>query len=123
LLLPDLMLGSTALLLERYLDILAARQRVTSANVANADTPGYRAREVDFRSEMQSFLNGGARGPFPAVTASERWGEGAKNDGNNVSLDREMQALAENGMRFSLASLLLQKQIRGVRNAIREGRG
>jgi len=46
-----------------------------------------------------------------------------KNDGNNVSLDREARLLAENALRFQVASTLLRRQIREVRAAIREGRG
>ncbi len=108
------MLSSTAALLERYLDVLALRQRVTASNIANADTPGYRAREVDFRSEMES--------AFPAVWVRESLDAPAKNDGNNVNLDREMQALGENVLRFTVASLLLQREIRGLHAVIREGR-
>jgi len=117
-------LGPTGTLLERYLDLLAARQRVTASNIANADTPGYRAREIDFRAEMQSLLYQAVPGaPYLPITVRQSWAEGAKNDGNNVHLDREMKALSENVLRFSVASLLLQRQIRGLRNAIQEGRG
>jgi flagellar basal-body rod protein FlgB len=105
------MLGPTSHLLERYLDILAARQRVAASNIANADTPGYRAREVDFSWHLET------------IAVREVWGEGAKNDGNTVQLDRELRTLADNNLRFTIASMLLQKQIRGLRNAIREGRG
>ncbi len=129
------MLGANGALLERYMDVLAARQRVTASNIANADTPGYRARDIDFRAEMQNFLffqpAGGSRssgsqpsGPpgFPAVLVRETWGQGVKNDGNNVSLDHEMQALAENTLRFTLASVLLAHHLRGIQSGIREGK-
>jgi flagellar basal-body rod protein FlgB len=45
-----------------------------------------------------------------------------KNDGNSVDLDRESRLLAENAMRFQLASSLLRSEIRIVRSAIEEGR-
>jgi flagellar basal-body rod protein FlgB len=45
-----------------------------------------------------------------------------KHDGNNVSVDREARLLAENALRFNLASNLLRTQIRAVRSAIQEGR-
>ena len=115
------MLNATTTLLERYLDLLAARQRITASNIANADTPGYRAREIDFGHEMQSLLISSGE-PFLPLTVRESLEAGAKNDGNNVNLDREMQVLADNVLRFSIGSLLLQKQIRGLRNMIREGR-
>jgi len=46
----------------------------------------------------------------------------AKNDGNNVSLDRESRLLAENALRFNVASSLLRTQIRVTRSAIEEGK-
>ena len=117
------MLGPTGVLLERYLDVLAARQRITASNIANADTPGYRSREIDFRNEMQSLLfqPRSAERP-PAILVRESWDPPARNDGNNVNLDREMTALADNLVRFTVASLLLQKKARGLRSVIQEGR-
>ena len=115
------MLDPTGLLLERYLDVLAARERITTSNIANADTPGYRARELDFGWHMRAQLASGQEPHLP-IAVRETWGEGAKNDGNNVQLDHELQALAYNGLRFTIASLLLQHQIRDLRSAIHEGR-
>jgi flagellar basal-body rod protein FlgB len=45
-----------------------------------------------------------------------------KNDGNNVSLDREARLLAENALRFNLATSLIKEQIRMVKEAIQEGK-
>jgi flagellar basal-body rod protein FlgB len=44
-----------------------------------------------------------------------------KNDGNNVSLDREARLLAENALRFQVASALLHSEIQNVQSAIKEG--
>ena len=46
----------------------------------------------------------------------------ARNDGNNVSIDREARLLAENDLRFNIATNLLRGQIRTVREAIQEGK-
>ncbi len=102
--------------LERYLDILAARQKVVASNIANADTPGYQTQDIDFQQEFRSLIAGGA----PAVR--EVSGLETRHDGNNVSLDREARLLAENAMRFNLATNLMRSQIRAVRSAIQEGR-
>jgi flagellar basal-body rod protein FlgB len=102
--------------IERYLDVLSTRQRLVAANIANADTPGYQTRDLDFQSEFQHHL----RGFSPAVR--EVSGLAIKNDGNNVSLDREARLLAENALRFNVASNLLRSQVRMVRTAIEEGR-
>ncbi|MBM3775739.1 MAG: flagellar biosynthesis protein FlgB [Acidobacteria bacterium] len=99
------------------MDLLSARQRIVASNLANADTPGYRARDLEFQAEFQSFL---AKAP---PLAREVTGLKSRNDGNNVSVDREARLLAENAMRFSLASAMARAEVRTIRNAIQEGRG
>ena len=102
--------------IERYMDLLSARQKVVASNIANADTPGYKTRDINFQSEFQSL----AAGSRP--DAVEVRNLATKNDGNNVDLDREARLLAENAMRFSLASNLMRSQIRIVKEAIQEGK-
>ena len=109
------MLDRLAGQLERYMDLLSARQRLVASNIANADTPGYRTRDIDFSFEFRNAIGGEPR----VVDAP---GLAAKNDGNNVSLDRESRLLAENALRFQMASNLLRSQIRAVRSAIEEGK-
>lgn len=109
------MLDRLAGQLERYMDLLSARQKLVASNIANADTPGYRTRDIDFQTEFQK-----AAGLTPNVEEVD--GLPVKNDGNSVDLDREARLLAENALRFQLASSLLRSQIRVVRSAIEEGR-
>jgi len=101
--------------LERYMDLLSARQKLVASNIANADTPGYRTQDIDFQAE---FAN--ATGPPRAIDVA---GLQVKNDGNNVSIDRETRLLAENALRFNVASSLLREQIQVMRSAIKEGQG
>ena len=109
------MLDRVAGQLERYMDLLSARQKLVASNIANADTPGYLTQDFDFQAEFRS-----AAGGAPQV--SEVAGLKVKNDGNNVSLDREARLLAENALRFQVASQLMKTQIRAVRSAIQEGK-
>ena len=109
------MLGPIAGQLERYMDLLSTRQRLVASNIANADTPGYRTRDIDFQQELLQ-----AAGVSPQVADVE--GLQTKNDGNNVTLDREARLLSENALRFNVASQLMRAQLRGVRSAIQEGR-
>lgn len=111
------MLDPIAGSLERYMDLLSARQKLVASNVANADTPGYKTRDIDFQAEFRSLIGGGTAGVTEVV------GLKTKQDGNNVSLDREARLLAENAIRFTVASNLMRTEIRAVRNAIDEGRG
>ncbi len=111
-----MILDPTAGALERYMDLLSARQRLVASNIANADTPGYKTRDLAFRGQFDALL---AREPGEAVEVADL---AARNDGNNVSIDREARLLAENALRFNLASNLLRSEIRTVRSAIQEGR-
>lgn len=95
--------------------LLSARQRVVSSNIANADTPGYKTKDIDFQSEMQSAING--LGP----SVNDVHGLRVKNDGNNVNLDREARLLAENAMRFNMASNLIRGQLKTMKLAIDGG--
>jgi len=112
---PGDMLDRLAGQLERYMDLLSARQKLVASNIANADTPGYHTKDIDFQQE---FLN--ATGGSPQLV--EPSGLKVKNDGNNVSLDRESRLLAENALRFNMAAQLLKSQVHTVRSAIQEGK-
>jgi len=105
-------LGGT---LEHYMDLLSTRQKLVASNLANADTPGYKARDIDFKREFE--LQTGAE---PATI--EVPGLIAKNDGNNVDVDREARMLSENAMRFSIASTMVRGQISQIRSAIQDGK-
>jgi flagellar basal-body rod protein FlgB len=100
--------------LEHYMDLLSARQKVVASNIANADTPGYKTKDIDFGSELRSALSAGPQ-------SFEVAGLAVKNDGNNVNLDRESRLLTENGMRFNLASNLLRSEVQAIRAALQSG--
>lgn len=102
--------------MEHYLDLLSERQKLVASNVANLDTPGYKTRDIDFQFEFESQLKGGA----PNVLQTT--GLTVKNDGNNVSLDRETRLLAENAMRFNFVTNLMKNELRMVKQAIAEGK-
>ncbi len=102
--------------LEHYMDLLSVRQKIVASNIANADTPGYKTKDLNFQGEFRSALSEAA----PHIT--EVADLPVKNDGNNVSLDREARLLAENALRFNLASSLMREQIRLVKEAIEEGK-
>ncbi len=93
------------------------RQKLVSSNIANADTPGYKTQDLDFQASFKSVLDGGTPQPITVQ------GLATKNDGNNVDLDREARLLAENALRFSVASNLVKGQIQKIRSAIKEGAG
>jgi flagellar basal-body rod protein FlgB len=110
------MLDPIAGKLEHYMDLLALRQKIVASNLANADTPGYLAKDIDFATELSRTMTGAE------PTVVEVQGLSVKNDGNNVNVDREARMLAENGLRFQLASQLMRSELRAFRSAILEGR-
>jgi len=99
---------------EQYMNLLSARQRLVAANIANADTPGYQTKDIDFQAELQNQI--GSLSP----NVIEVPGLKTKNDGNNVNVDREAKLLSENALRFSVASNLARSELSTVRDAIQE---
>ena len=114
------MLDPIAASLERYMDLLSARQKLVASNIANADTPGYRTQDIDFRAEFAKQMDCEGEGIAPSTIEPD--GLPVKGDGNNVNLDRESRLLAENTLRFSVASSLARSQLRALRSAIDEGK-
>ena len=108
------MLDGIAARIEHYMDLLTARQKLVASNIANADTPGYKTKDIDFQFEFMSLVKGGS----PNV--NEVAGLPTKNDGNNVSMDREARLLSENALRFNFATNLMRSQITLVKDAIHE---
>jgi flagellar basal-body rod protein FlgB len=111
------MVNPVATSLERYMDLLTARQKLISSNIANADTPGYRTRDLDFESELRRLTDGGA------PQSIEVSGLKSHNDGNNVSMDREARLLSETALRFNAAAQLVRGEYKALKSAIDEGRG
>jgi flagellar basal-body rod protein FlgB len=98
--------------LESYMTLLSVRQKLVASNIANVDTPGYRTKDVSFQDELRN----AGQGLEPQVIDAP--GLIVKNDGNNVNLDRESRLLAENALRFSVASNLVKSELRQVKMAI-----
>ena len=98
------------------MDLLSTRQKLVASNIANADTPGFKTKDVDFQFEYLSLTQGAE----PNIVDAQ--GLRTKNDGNNVNMDRETRLLSENAIRFNVASTLLKSQIRQLRTAIQDGK-
>lgn len=117
-----------------------ARLGVIAENVANAHTPGYRAKQLDpeaFQASLgQAIAARRGRPNAPFVVRGEQFSTDEHghlrvkpgeqpvsnvlfHDGTNVSLEREMAALAETGMMHELAGTLLSGRYDGLRKAIR----
>ncbi|MNT31088.1 Flagellar basal body rod protein FlgB [compost metagenome] len=117
------------------------RNNVISSNIANAETPGYHAKKMDFEEALSRALdtdglrslNTSNAGHFGAGGASiGKTGladiyenpEGAiNNDGNTVDLEKEMSALSENAITYKAALQLINKKMAALKYAATDGRG
>jgi len=104
-----------------------ARQKVIASNIANADTPGYKARDVKFdnllKKEMKllatdpKHFNSNNSGNISGHVITENSLSWA--DGNNVELNTEVAKMTENALRHDAAIRILNGKIKMYRNAIR----
>ena len=109
-------LDHIGLQLGNVMSYLSQRQEVISSNIANADTPGYLTRDVEMPMDFSEAIRDARTLVIDTPELPRR------NDGNNVSIDREARLLAENTMKFSVASQLARAELKNVRAAIEEGR-
>jgi len=105
--------------LEHYLDMAVSETKLTAANMANIDTPGYQTRGIDFENEMRRALEGVDRAEAPkTVNVKAVDGLISRPDGNNVSMDREGLRMAEAQLKFKVGISLLHLDNEKVLNAI-----
>ena len=114
----------TANELSWYLDLATRQLQLTSANMANIDTPGYRSLGMDFEAEMRSAIDGteavagGGTGIHSAPQIRLVDGLIVRPDGNNVSMDRESLQLAEAQLKFKTGVALLKREFTRILDAI-----
>jgi flagellar basal-body rod protein FlgB len=120
-------MGDIFNILERQIQAANVRHGVIASNIANVDTPGFKARDVKFddaletatielRKTSPAHLGGGGGGSDGQVAVEPRpaWG-----DGNNVELDMEVAKMTENAVFFQTAVTLLSTNIRMFKTALR----
>jgi flagellar basal-body rod protein FlgB len=120
--------------LGRQLNRAVQKQAVAVGNLANLDTPGYRAKEVLFADALNEELGAnGLQADHPMHFGAGRAGSengavvdvaglASRRDGNNVQLDRELLGLTQATGDFTKAQTVLAAKFRLVRYAINEGR-
>jgi len=136
----DGIIGNRTLsILEKALDGASLRQKVIANNLANVDTPGYKAMEVTFEEQLARAcrtnrvgeqlrtshprhlqINSEENGGEPRITVLE--GSVIRNDRNNVDIDREMARLAKNTIYYDTVAQIMNNEFRLLRMAISEGR-
>lgn len=114
------------------------RHDVTSANIANAETPGYKAQKADFEEALSRAIDtdGSAHlstdnrdhfliGPGAIGRARadvyDNPDVNTTNDGNTVDMEKEMASLAENSILYKATVQLINKKLASLRYAATEG--
>jgi flagellar basal-body rod protein FlgB len=115
--------------LRRQMSVAVARQVAAAGNLANLDTPGYKAKEVTFNDALVSKLIGPGNSTYPSqadptagIVVKDAENLPARRDGNTVQVDREMLSMGRAAGDFAAAQTALAAKFRLVRYAINEGR-
>ncbi|MBM6401467.1 flagellar basal body rod protein FlgB [Phycicoccus sonneratiae] len=108
---------STFRVLGRALTGLSARQRVIADNVANLQTPGFKAGRVDFESSLASAWQGGGDASAATIRVTRSTAPGGL-DGNNVDLDQETLAATETGLSYQLGVQAMTDRFKVLRSAM-----
>ena len=129
--------GSHINLTGKVMSLQIERQNIVTGNIANINTPGYRARRLEFENTLQSALNQDARGKMtrtekdhlPAVFNTEGFqGDLVKNfkareiyGMDSVDLDKEMTIMAKNAMLYNALAMVIKKNFSGIQKVIMDG--
>ena len=126
---------------EAALSLRGQRQQILASNIANADTPNYKARDIDFSRALQGAMSRSTGTGAPALVATAanhiagtgsaaaggkgsaaalmyRTPQQSSIDGNTVEMDSERNQFADNAIRYEAGLTLLGGQIKGLLAAI-----
>jgi flagellar basal-body rod protein FlgB len=122
---------------ETALNLRAQRQQLLASNIANADTPNFKARDIDFNKALQGALAKGGPTQAPELAKTDTVHLSSKNgntvggapllyrteqqgnvDGNTVNMDAERNQFTDNAIRYEAGLTLINAQIRKMLSAI-----
>lgn len=125
---------------QQALSLMSRRQDILASNIANADTPGYKARDIDFSKELKNAMAQETRNNHPltlALTSGKhipgvvpkangqqllyRIPDQPSADGNTVDMDRERVNFADNNVKYQSSLTILGAQIKGLMSVINQG--
>jgi flagellar basal-body rod protein FlgB len=142
----DGLFNTTVQVLAKSVDLRTRNQNLITSNLANAETPGYTPKRLDFEGQLQSAvkkakvrgstgtgalthsahipLKGGSGERISQVqgTVVETPSKTPGRDGNSVEMENEMSQMMQNQVLFNASVQLLSKKFEGLRSALREGK-
>jgi flagellar basal-body rod protein FlgB len=104
--------------IQTSLDGLAARQRIIAQNLANSETPGYIAQNVNFEDSLRSAMASGD--PAQAAISTQNSTDATLPNGNNVNVDQETIGLVDTGLRYQLATQSMNNEFSILRTSLRQ---
>ena len=136
---PQGIFSETISMLSKVLDLRSRKHSVIVSNIANIDTPNYKAFDLMVEAEMNK--DSGRRGELDvekthrehlsprnrgsnlaSLQPAEPSPFSLRGDGNTVDLDRSMTNLAENSLMYNAAARLIYKKFQGLKTAIQGGK-
>ena len=134
----DKIFSDTITTLEKSLNLRSIQNRALASNIANMDTPNYKAVELDVAEKMNP-----KKGQVPGIKLVQTHADhiqirnnrsdsiklkavtptayNLRGDGNTVDIDRTMGKLAENTLLYNAAAQLISKKLKGLSNVIKGG--
>ncbi|ATM87346.1 flagellar basal body rod protein FlgB [Yersinia enterocolitica] len=122
------------------LQLLSQRQDILASNIANVDTPGYLARDIDFSQQLKDAVENNIKTTgdvsltltsgkhIPAIAPSinndqllYRIPDQPSADGNTVDMDRERVNFADNTIKYQTSLTILSSQLKNMMSVINQG--
>lgn len=122
---------------QKALELLNQRQEILASNIANADTPGYLSRDIDFSRQLSNAVNRthifskplslkltaekhipASGGQLPNIQLLYRVPDQPSADGNTVDMDRERVNFADNNLKYQSGLTFLGAEIKKMMNVI-----
>jgi len=133
-------LTDTLALYSAAIDLRTQRHQLLASNVANADTPQFKARDFDFQQAMQLAMAGNpaagglpmattaathltSRGSLPPVNLQYRGDVQSAVDGNTVDMDVERSQMTDNAMQYQILTQLISDEFKGMKEALSSSSG
>ena len=129
--------NTTMEMLLQSMDVTVKRRNLIASNVANAETPGYKAADLDFDAMLKSadvaiqpvtmrrtderHMESLIQPSYPPVKYKMDMIGEVRGDGNTVEMEQELAHLAENQIRFETITAVLNKSIKKLKTAIEQG--
>ena len=131
--------SQTVSILEKALDLRSKKHNVIASNIANMDTPDYKAFDLVIEKELQKAAGKGnsislnktdtahmqslrSKADGVSVVIDDTQGLSLRGDGNTVDIDKQMGNMAENTLMYKAAAQIIHRKFQGLKSVIQGGK-